>query len=792
MPTIHRNVTGMAVLRSTGLRCLVAALCLVSAPLWAASSAATDKAFAALLSMPGAGPESGSWNFPQADDFEPGNEDALIGYLAGQQKAGADVNAYRHFGTLLHHAIRSRQARTALWLLAHGADPRKPVKDDGRDALALAIAYKLETVAAVLTRDHGMRTPAPLTAQPNAPRAPSSLDAIGQLSARLQGILQQVGNFDARPDAFVAPDAAVADWDADVAKLPAGARASLFDDDDTLAAMVMVHGGSAALLDAALSGLPASLLVRRADAALRGLVLRAPEVRFGVGTDTRVNYAVPADAWRVLWRRLPHPLNYRDATNLAERVPPDAWPDLFASGYAVHDAEPALGCLMVKVTPAYLKDLWPRLQTHFHDIRAVLPRMVLSPYRLAGRYACYSHDDDSTLDKLRFLASLGLRRPVHGLSKPALERASKELLAAIEPFMPTAAERAAIEPRLVGVKLGCRFKLSDAWYSELLGEPVIDTEGVYIDTVQPIELPGESECGLLLAGSMQVNHYRGGPRDSFTGPEYEPIPSCPDPTDRTQVWLQRSGKIIRLPSAVSSDYGNPALVPVRDTVTGRRYYLHIGDQYGKCTSGRRMPFLFEWKPSAGGGALVAASKALDEALLEQCDALERDLQCKGIPALADQTPAADAFAPLPLAEFIKTHRKDQYDAYLAAVLALDRPRFRQFAARGVPGDWTADAIQKVSVSALPLIDKRRRTAMLFADRIQLGRSLRSDVLEGLVDWLPYEDWRPVLDALSKRPDDGYVRTYLRERVAAKGLQALACDLDHLQGLMCGGSFSADR
>ncbi|RSZ32778.1 MULTISPECIES: hypothetical protein, partial [unclassified Variovorax] len=82
------------------------------------SGDATDNAFAALLSMPGAEPEQGYWDFPKPDDQPARNETALIAYLAKQMKAGADPDAYRHLGTLLHHAIRAGRERAAIWLLA--------------------------------------------------------------------------------------------------------------------------------------------------------------------------------------------------------------------------------------------------------------------------------------------------------------------------------------------------------------------------------------------------------------------------------------------------------------------------------------------------------------------------------------------------------------------------------------------------------------------------------------------------------------------------------------------------
>jgi len=131
------------------------ALCLTLPFAQAANNRATDAAFTALLSMPGAEPENGSWGIPELDDFIAKDEKSLIAYLARQQKAGGDFNAYRHHGTLLHHAIRARKPATALWLLEHGADPK--LTAEGSDALELSARYKLPQVRKALVEKYGGR-----------------------------------------------------------------------------------------------------------------------------------------------------------------------------------------------------------------------------------------------------------------------------------------------------------------------------------------------------------------------------------------------------------------------------------------------------------------------------------------------------------------------------------------------------------------------------------------------------------------------------------------------------------
>ena len=123
----------------------------------------TDAAFDALLSLPqGLSDDS---RFPTEGDA-PADEAELQAILQEQLDSGANVNAYRHEGTLLLHALRGGLESTALWLLAHGADPRLEVgappepgskardalKASGDDALQVALIYRRWRVVDALLR----------------------------------------------------------------------------------------------------------------------------------------------------------------------------------------------------------------------------------------------------------------------------------------------------------------------------------------------------------------------------------------------------------------------------------------------------------------------------------------------------------------------------------------------------------------------------------------------------------------------------------------------------------------
>jgi len=126
------------------------------------NTAATNAAFNALLSLPQGLPEDS--DFPSGDEEDaPTNEDELRGVLEAQLKGGADINAYRYQGTLLLHALRAGLQDTALWLLAHGANPRLEVGPPadlqehdpamvGHDALQVALIFRRWRVVDALLR----------------------------------------------------------------------------------------------------------------------------------------------------------------------------------------------------------------------------------------------------------------------------------------------------------------------------------------------------------------------------------------------------------------------------------------------------------------------------------------------------------------------------------------------------------------------------------------------------------------------------------------------------------------
>lgn len=812
---------------------LVMSIVLLACPgsVAAFSGNATDAAFAAVLSMPGAEPETGSWDFPVPEDYSAESETDLIAYLDKQKREGANFNAYRHFGTVLHHAIRAKLTKTALWLLGQGADPKKILLNGTEDALALSMQYEEHDLAEALREKYGLSTPRVVPLAQAAVPKQSERENLVDFS-KLRSALYAVYEDSSKPHLSDKSLSALAAWEASIRSIPDNDYLAQMDFDDSMILLVQAYSRTPDALDKALERFPVAMLQRHSTALLGGLAGMAT-INLPAG-QSQPGYTVPEQAWRVLWRRIGQTIDYTQTlapsgyagwsvslSSLAGRIQPSLWDDLYASGYRERHAEAGLGCLLSIVDVSTFKKLWPILPKYFPDIREAAPRMLLSPYRISvygdtrsgycyGRYA-----DNGLTEKLAFLISQGVKNHVTGLSKGTLADQSADLLAAMEPFIDHA-ERSSESPRIVDAQQRCHFVLTPLIRKALLNDPVIadGSGGVLIQAVQSIEIPGEPQCGLLVMGDRPVDPYVSGDYDSFTGPDINPRASCPDPIDSYQIWFERGGKIVYIPTDLSDiDYYQSSLSLVQDRATGTRYYLRSGPLRSMCMMGNSLPVILKWQKSRTAWALnIVTDRDVVDALYKQCYSDDdNSVFCKGIqgfeppPHDEETRPAnlpdiSDSFV-YDLPTFMKVFRKSEYEAYLNAVMSLDKPRLRELQQMGIPGSWTAEAIVRVGESPLPLGEKRKRVAWLFFDHAQLEEALAQytgyypgyNVIESLVLWLPEEDWRPILDIVSKHGSTkDYGLGYIRDKVAERGMTKLACGIDNARGLICGETWSTEQ
>lgn len=688
-------------------RLLGIALCLSLPLAYAANNRATDAAFAALLSMPGAEPETGNWNTPEPEGFSADSEKELIAYLALQQKAGGDFNAYRHNGTLLHHAIRAGKPATALWLLQHGANPK--LKAEGADALELSMRYKLPKVEKVLLEKYSMSPP----------------------------LIQRTS----------------------VKPTDPGARQATVPPYQRVQEAVGKNAKSPAALDKALAALPAGMLTQNYAVAL-------PTLAKGGNA--------PAESWRILWRHLGKLESGQDDFGFAASIPYEQWPALVAAGYRNHSAEHALGCLVAESTAADLKIKWMALEKNFPDFRQVAARMVLHAYRIptVGATYCSKLDEKELKAKLEWLRANDIKAQVSGIANAEVQDLAPATRLAMQPFIAKPADK----PRFSSVKPECKFTLDDAWLKRFA------TADVPLYGISLVEIPGDAQCAVLASWSPR-SEYATGLVDGFTGPTWESTPSCGDVPDHQVLWRSTKDGIVTVEHEIDvSSFNFPA--PVRDTVSGRLFYLDNGQRAGKCSGSDALPFLYEWQRKDSQWRLAANNSGeLQEALFAQCSAAGAE-NCKGIKWPAD----GDPYFYMLYNDFLGKFAAERRSEYLAAVMSMDKEKLQKIEAGQLPATWVREAISAVGKSGLPLADKRKRTAHLFYDHELLARAMEEihghSMLESLVAWLPAEDWGPILGLMRKYPYRFYPQG-VRDEAVSQNKKRLACDLDNLLGLICG-------
>ena len=744
---------------------------------------ATDDAFGALLAMPGAQPRDGGWIIPQKAAKD---EKALIARWQRLKKQGADFNAMRHRGTLLAHAIRAGKDDAALWLLQNGADPRKVLFEGPGDADTLARQYQRTAVAAVLERQYGFKPLAPV-AKPATPKAvaPALAPTKAQRSIALLHEL-------AGPVGQPSVDAQQA-WRRHAATLSDDEFRALFKDPFNLQALVILTRHTDGGLEEALARLPVDL-VRSNASTIADRLAEWSLVTYG--EHQKIEYTGAARSWPALWRRLDQPLAYDQWPDLAGRIPPESWAGLFASGYANHDAE-ATGCVLAAVDLPALKALWPEFQRDFTNARDEAAGLVLRAWRFDQwkRPCTPTSTPAETAAKLAFLQADGVTGPAWGLRRVLSDEPLAPALATmVEAFSP----KAAVAPRLVRVAPHCTLAFDERWWSALAKTRSVGW-GIPPTTVQIVEVPGASTCGLLVSGDT----YPDWPRfsDSFDqGPYLDPpTPRGADLPDDGEIWVMEPHGLRHIPG----DRGVLTSVrEVRDRETGKRYLLDEGRRGSSCCAKNELPDAFEWQADAKGPKLMPSKDELLVARLlrRQCreDDDGRDVICPGLDS--EDTSLAGGAPPLErlrrgdgvaFIELLDAIGADRRTALRAALAEHDHARMRQLLDDGVPAWWTAAEINDLAKADLPLEEKRRRAALLFADAAQLGAAFDSDryqMPDSLAPWLPRQDWQPVLRLVAKTPNASFDMTQRWRQSVDK---VLACELDRAEGFVCGGGVNLD-
>jgi hypothetical protein len=751
-------------------------------PSSAHSAEATDAAFGILLSRPGTKPKEGQWIIPDKYAGEFTSEPELIDRLRQLKKQGADFNALRHRGTLLAHAIRSGLDRTALWLLRNGADPKHVLFDTSTTAYDLARTYQRPVVLKVLESDYGFSSLKPPPVATNAtaaalkPAIPRSKvdEAAALMTSSYPDKAQQQA------------------WQRFASTLSEAEFAAVFKDGTHLESLIRLTHNDDGALEKALARLPLAVLRQNAQQ-IADLLADISYVSY-TGNSV-ISYTPAARAWPILWQRIEQPLRYDSRPDLAERIPPNFWPALFASGYNQQDAA-LTGCLLASVDLAGFKKLWPDFQRFFSNARQAAPALVLGKFlpSFDPQSCYYGSSPEQTIAKLTFLKQQGIQAKVSGLGKVRLANEENPALTAmVNQWVSTTLS----PPQLIQVAPRCELVLNEAWLAALIKKPVIGW-GIPAERVRVIEVPDHARCGLVVSGSSFLDYPQ--VSDNFDyGPSREGWPSCPDSPDDSEIWIENAGSIHTVKTAFET---RGALIDgqVKDVQSGKMYLLRSGRYGTMCLPFWTLPEPYEWQ----AGVLHPAKDAqrIGRLLRDQCEELadNQGLECRGfleVPDSEGEPPQGEAvLAALHQGKGVSLHSLidalgvERRQAYAAAIAARDRTAHRTLVAAGIPSHWTVAEIVSLSQSGLPLEEKRQRIALLFSIKDQLMLALNSkryDLPEALLTWLPRQDWGPVWRVIGREPDIWLnAAGSLRHMATQVGREDLLCDIDRAQGFLCGG------
>ena len=824
---------------------LVAALFLAQ-PTWAEENQATIDAFEALLSLPQTQPPEGDWGHQEPPGFvvEKNNEEAaLISWLKKQKKKGADLNAMRHGGTMLHHVIRAGMVDTASWLLANGADP---LIEGERDALELALTYQQEQIFDLLIKHPGVldaqrnglflawravvgkrldwglqrlvNVQAPLPTGKN--RQLLLDDALRSGNVRLVRVLTE-----ADPNRALRAKAPPADEDIEIADqrlaepifLSLIAQAESADEVDRLFRLQIrrpfddpafaTQAVKNALGVPALSSAPQRRFERMPDAAFLAafedknvlskwwrwlshlsakdraaamarwgdLPLRKPEelllaaINSGTGWFGRdAKDLNAAAAWGEMLAKLRSPLPEAVQGKLWMFVPQAHRLTLLKLGYRPSSQE--LRWWIERNDREFILAFWPKILAIRPEIGQRSHELLFDPVADGSDYYCISRWGAAE-KALPLTASATPPEKPYTIEAACWFQTSDTVRQAllnlgwVKPPSPVKAGRIVLD------KQQCAFQPSPAWRRALAGSRWLsthDSESIPINVLMAVTIPGERDCALLARGG-----FPGGRKffdeDSFEG--IQRFSPCTDGNYAIEIWRLKDGQI---EAVLQKEMSYPeAMALIHDTSDGKRYWLGGNAHLGTC--GQMPPELLQFEAGNGQAATLRVlpnTHPTMQALLSQCQVNGYALlECLGDSQAAEDT-ADNRIYPEQahgIGVFADKYWNAERQAFIDAVLEFKPEVLSAMKAEGVFPHWVTDALSAVSASSLSLAEKRRRTAWLFRDRPLLRSALELYMLDGLVDWLPREDWGPIIQEGSED-----MLSSLRYTAEQKGKTSLAC------------------
>lgn len=832
-----------------------------------ANPLSTKTAFDALFSMTAEQqPEGFATSPPEGFIGESADESELINFLSMQRIQGADFNAYRHQGTLLHHAIRSGLNETVIWLLKHGANPmlRLETEQEGFDAMGIAIHTNAWNVVDILRQSPAysrisatevarfywpiafnsgkksvtnMRNRFGLPHLQHNPEIVRSLLVTGLCNADISLVQELLNNEPAL--------ATQHGLDRSIETCPALNNENKLNTDISfnewknaenslqwpIMSYLMSQVKSKAQMDALLHSdlrqpwthlqvlRQAMLNAMRAEQAAALTFFKAipsAELNLALQNDYLLDRWLPLAAdlplpdlvWALqqidsknLTAVLPKIIELwdnaaatsRNAKSLADRVrrwtllarqltpplpkggnpfpyvvPIDTWPIWFTLGYTLDDE---IWANWIRgVAPAQLQQAWPTITKFFPKVAnrsltwLVAPLSVgsiedpiarLLSYGTVGSY--WYHDN---LLKAVFLYDLGLRvEPPRWL---ATEFATSEWLKENDLLvsrglvkLPPSTQRKQLEA--VNSPPPCKPIVSAALRRALAPHAPLqtaDADALKIEWAEAIQIPGMEECAWLGGGGSSGGRLFIDEEDFFEGTWR--LTPCTDGNFQAAMWDEISGHWLKIPATAAG-----TMIPIRSKQNQEMAYVFSEVGLGGC--GTQSGELYRpTQTDDGKPTLVALNPGdpLHDALALQCS----------FKAISECFNISDEMYNEGNSNSIQTYLSDDKKTFFAALDRLDRKALHKASEAGLFPQWLNEAVKRINEnSTWSLLEKRKRMAWLLAQH-HLLLGLNEETLQGLLIWLPAEDWGPIIDA--QRCSNSYMLSNIAEESKAQKNPAL--------------------
>ena len=448
--------------------------------------------------------------------------------------------------------------------------------------------------------------------------------------------------------------------------------------------------------------------------------------------------------WSVLFKSLPHGTGASELKYLLNDVPVAAWPDLFAAGYqpGEHEAE---GWVRY-AKPEDIERGFPLLTARWPALRHDALLALTQPW--ASRCDEGRGLEPGDVARIQALLHAGaaieaapvLHRECARQSKPDVVQALL-ITGAMKP--PTAISAHSF----VRLPNDCRLDPSAALFDALRGQaPGPDgaaAEPSQPERVQAIAIPGQSSCGVMASSGFSLSRMWIHDEDFYDGMEsHNP---CADGTPSAALWSVVPEGLAR--TALANGLVND-VIAVRDTTDGTRYIAVLPVPQG-CTARDAPARLLAWKLVTGQQPAledVPGDADVLDAFIQQCGSKESPL-CADTAGDA----AIGAVSPQRMLDQVFAARRQ---AWLDAVMRLDKPALSEADRQGVAAHWLLAAFARVTAADLPLADKRARIAWLLRDHQRTRAAVQNigygdpdaQSVDGLLDWLPDEDWPTLLAA----------------------------------------------